>query len=589
MDNLLFEQNPNPMLIYDKGTLKILSVNKAFSEKYKYSQEEIEQHEITIKDIRPREDVPKMLELLKTLDDAGINKRSIYRHQSKEGNIFYVQVTAQKFSYHGHDSRLVVCHDVTAQVESEKRIKKALNELQHHINNTPLASIKWDREFKILEWSDQAENIAGYSEEEVKGKNIFAIDFFDQAEAEKIKKNIRDLVRGKHDRNQFETKVEHKDGTEIYIKVYSSSLRNEEGELQSVLTFIEDITEQKKSDIKYQRLFENANDSILILKNGLFVDCNKQTEVLYGAPKHKIIGKSPVYFSPEKQPDGSISATEVSKRINKALETGSNLFEWQHQNTKGDLIDVEVGLNKITFPEGEYLQAIVRDLTDRKESERALRTSLQEKQVLLEEIHHRVKNNLAIVSGLLEMQTMQVDDEQLTRYMQNSQLRIQSMAIVHEMLYKSGTLSEIKFKNYVNKLVTIISNVLEPDSKNITLQVDVDDFTLNVNEAIPCALVISELITNAYEYAFEGREKGKIWIDISESEDIIDVSVKDNGIGLPDDFEQKKDISLGINLMENLCLQLETHLEIERDERETCFSFTFKRTDKPGSSSLNRI
>ena len=714
MDQLLFEQNPNPMLIYDLETLRILKVNAVFSRKYKYSSEEIEERGLTIIRIRPEEDIPKFKESLYHLERTGIKEVGVFRHQSKTGNIFYVSLTSQDITFEGRKARLVVCHDITRQVEAEKKSTSALEELQHHIENSPLASVKWDHEFQIMEWSGTAEKISGYSAAEVIGKDLFSIDFFNSAESGQIKKNIESLVSGKADNNQFETRVKHKNGDQIYIKVHSSALSDEDGDLHSVLTLIEDITEQKKSEIKYQRLFENANDGILILKDGLFVDCNKQAEKLFRASKPEILGKSPDYFSPGKQPDGSCSATEVSKRIDRALKTGSHLFEWQHQNTRDDLIDVEVSLNKIAFPDGEYLQAIIRDVTNKKrtqaelkkneelfrnlflkspaalvmvdaddriqlinesfenmfgyslgevkgknidklvvpegeaahfpkiktrsyvdqdfqiegkrvtkcgttkhvliagmpvyidgkpvaglgmylditahkESERELKKSLEEKQVLLEEVHHRVKNNLAVVSGLLEMQTMHVGDERLTRYIQNSQLRIQSMALVHEMLYKSSTLSEIKFQNYVGKLVSVISNVLEPGVKNIAIEIDVDNFVLNVNQAIPCALVISELLTNAYEYAFEGREGGKVVIDIVENGDMIDVSVKDNGVGLPNDFKQKKEKSLGINLMENLCLQLETNIGVESGEWGTRFFFTFKRTNKPGSSSLNRI
>ena len=714
MDKLLFEQHPSPMLVYELETLKILKVNDAFVEKYHYSQQEIDHQGITIKQIHPDTDITKLMEAVDRLSSEGIHESGVHRHCSKEGEIFYVKITSQNYKYKQIDARIVVCTDITDQVEAEEKINRAYGELQHHISNSPLASVKLDPSFKVTKWSGQAEHISGYSEDEVLGTHIYALDFFETKEVEKIQQLVERLIAGNHLQNKFDTKITHKKGHQVYIRIHSSVHHDSNGNLQSVLMLIEDITEQKKSEIKYQRLFENANDSILLLKDHRFVDCNKQAEKLYKANRDEIIGKLPSYFSPDKQPDGSCSVEEAKKRTQTALEDGSNIFEWQHQDTEGNLIDVEVSLNKIELPDGEYVQAIVHDITKNKETqaelrknevlfrnlflkspaalvmgdkdnriqmvnesfekmfgyslsevkgknidnlivpanqrenapkmiderynqdeihvesvrktksgalkdviisgvpvyvdgkpvagigmyiditgrkttERELKKSLQEKQVLLEEVHHRVKNNLAIVSGLLQMQTMHVDDERLTKYIQNSQLRIQSMAIVHEMLYQSNTLSQIEFKDYVNKLSDLISETFSPEDKDITISVKADALKLNVNQAIPCALIISELITNAFEYAFEGRDGGNVMITINKNGSHVTLEVRDDGIGLPENFEEMRQASLGITLVENLCLQLETEVNIESGEVGTQFLVEFEQTEKPGSSSSNRI
>lgn len=700
-------------MIYDRETLTIVDANEAFLEKYGYSAEEIAEGAVTIRQIRPQEDLPELIDTLDKLQDEGITESGVHRHQSREGELFYVQVVSQPYGSKDDGQRMVVCHDVTPQVEAERKSASALKELKHHIGNSPLAYVKWDQDFHIKAWSKQAEDLSGYREEEVLGRSLFSFNFFG-AETEKVRAHVSMLTSGELDRDQFETVVELRNGKQMHIRIHSSALRNEDNSLRSVVTLIEDITGQKRSEIKYRRLFENANDSIFIMRDYRFVDCNKQAESLFNTPKSAIVGRRPDYFSPQYQPDGTPSARLAEQRINTALESGKNMFEWQHQDADGKLVDVEVSLNRVAFPDGEYVQAIVRDITekkqiqaklrkseelfrnlflkspaalvmvdaddrvqvvnesfeqmfgyqlddiqgtvidklivpkeeyeeapkmknrsyvdrdfqiegirldkqgrerhvliagmpvfideepvaglgmyiditDRKKSERELKKSLEEKQVLLEEVHHRVKNNLAVVSGLLQMQTMHVDDERLTKYIQNSQLRIQSMAIVHEMLYQSSTLSEIEFREYVEKLADVIADVLEPRAKNITIRIDADDLVLNVNQAIPCALVISELITNSYEYAFEGREEGVITIGITEDGNTIRIEVQDDGIGLPEDFDEKRQKSLGINLMENLCMQLETSIDIESGEWGTRFFFVFERTDKPGSSSSNRL
>ncbi len=261
----------------------------------------------------------------------------------------------------------------------------------------------------------------------------------------------------------------------------------------------------------------------------------------------------------------------------------------QHQTKNGDILHIEVRSEPFTYKQQEARLVVFTDVSEQKKIEEDLKNSLQEKQVLIEEVHHRVKNNLAVISGLLQMQTLHVDDPQLTKYIQNSQLRIQSMSIVHEMLYKSQTLSKIQMRGYVEKLSTVIADTLCPDDKDIDIITESDAIELNVNQAIPSALIISELITNAFEFAFEGREEGTIWVKVLADGNMVTASVKDDGIGLPENFEEMRTKSLGISLMENLCAQLETEIEIDSGDWGTKFSFTFEKNEARGSSSSNRI
>jgi PAS domain S-box-containing protein len=716
MEELIFEHNPCPMFVYDLDTLKILKANTAFSQKYEYSFKEIQKLELTAEQIRPECDTTAFLDSPANTNNGAESyvKPETHVHRAKDGTLFHVKITSQPYTWEGQNARLAVLIDVTEEIEAKEKLSEAYRELQHHIANSPLASVKWDRKQRIVEWSRQAENISGYCEKEVIGKKASELDLVKNSD---VALNVQIIINSVMDGEgsiQFDTIIAHKSGRKVYIRVHSSTLQGPDGKLESVLTLIEDITEQKESEIQYRRLFENANDAIMILDGITFVDCNKKVEALFKAPKSEIIGKTPAHFSPEFQPDGKTTKEQLRERIGTALDEGTQVFEWQHQATDGELVDVEVSLNKVAFPDGNMIQSIVRnvtekkkteaklrkseelfrnlfqkspaaivmmdvknqvqmvndsfeamfgytlsdmqdksvdqlilpfdeepinpmeeydssldnefqaegirvarngerknvliagmpvyidgepvavlgmyiDITDRKISEKKLKESLHEKQILVEEVHHRVKNNLAVVSGLLQMQTMHVDDERLTTYMQNSQMRIQSMAIVHEMLYKSETLSEIDFHDYVHKLSDTVINILESRAENISILIDVDHFVLNVNQAIPCALIISELITNAFEFAFHGRKKGRIRIRVLEEQDSISVEVKDDGIGLPHDFEEKRQKSLGINLIENLCMQLETDINIESGSWGTRFFFAFEKTDKPGSSSSNRL
>lgn len=221
--------------------------------------------------------------------------------------------------------------------------------------------------------------------------------------------------------------------------------------------------------------------------------------------------------------------------------------------------------------EKERLQELVDKQTEH------LTEALKEKEVLIKEIHHRVKNNLAVISGLLELQIDNTGNDFASRVLSESQRRIKSISMIHEKLYQSERLAEIDFKKYVRELIDIITHSLNYSQKNIKINVDIDSFKLGVNQGIPCGLILNELVSNAYEHAFEGKS-GTIDIKITRSvKDYIKVIVSDNGKGLPDDFEQIKNQSLGFTLVETLSNQLQGNLSWKNTKEGTEFVLEFEK------------
>lgn len=234
----------------------------------------------------------------------------------------------------------------------------------------------------------------------------------------------------------------------------------------------------------------------------------------------------------------------------------------------------------------QYYDGSVLDITDRKKSEELLKQSLKEKEILLAEIHHRVKNNMAIISGLLELEAMnRQSDTELKNILHESQLRIHSMAMIHEKLYKAGNFTNLKIGNYIIELVEIIQNTLSANDKNIDIKIEKEcEVRLNINQAIPCALILNELVTNALKYAFDDTDEGKLCIRLTEEDEIVTFVVKDNGPGLPEDIDAKSKKSLGFVLVKQLTKQLEGELKIYNEEG-ACFEIMFRRTDKSGPAS----
>lgn len=206
-----------------------------------------------------------------------------------------------------------------------------------------------------------------------------------------------------------------------------------------------------------------------------------------------------------------------------------------------------------------------------------MQKSLEEKEVLLQEIHHRVKNNLAVISGLIELQALNTDDPAIQRMLEESQLRVQSMAIIHEKLYQSESFVDIGFNEYIRQLVDTIISTMEVAEDQLQIDYQLMDIPVNINKAIPCALIINELVVNCIKHAFEPGQRGIIRIHMDRRGEEVTIAVSDSGKGLPPDFSVDSQQSLGMTLVQTLCQQLEASLYTARgiEERGTTFRFSF--------------
>jgi two-component sensor histidine kinase len=193
-----------------------------------------------------------------------------------------------------------------------------------------------------------------------------------------------------------------------------------------------------------------------------------------------------------------------------------------------------------------------RDITDRKHAEEKLVASLQEKEVLLREIHHRVKNNLQLISGLLDMSRMRTVDESTNSILTDMMLKIQTMAQIHTRLYESKQFGRINISGQFRDQATALSNIYSHKGHDISCEIHSNEVFLPVDQAIPCALVVNEILSNAYKHAFKGRKKGTIEISAVVENGQIQLIVRDNGIGMPGNFDISRSNSLGLKLIRTL-------------------------------------
>jgi PAS domain S-box-containing protein len=242
---------------------------------------------------------------------------------------------------------------------------------------------------------------------------------------------------------------------------------------------------------------------------------------------------------------------------------------------------LELFINPIFDTEGDVVEVsmVAHDITEKKLSSIGIEESLKEKDVLLKEIHHRVKNNLQVISSILNLQSSFVSDENTLGILQESRNRIRSMAIIHENLYRTEDFSSIKFDNYLRNLT---ANLIASYSVNRKIQLDTDleDVNLVLDQAIPCGLLTNELITNALKYAWKGEdEEARIRIQLEQKNDTITLTIADNGVGLPNEFEKMQSDTLGLQLVSTLAEQLDAELKVDTTQG-TEFQLTFENVKR---------
>jgi len=335
------------------------------------------------------------------------------------------------------------------------------------------------------------------------------------------------------------------------------------------------LTEKALREIEehYRTLAEISPHSIVVLCDGKIVAVNAAgVRLLGGTNPGQIIGKPILDFV---HPDFQ---EIVKKRIRKVMKDQKKVpfHEQKLIQLDGTVVDVEAATVPFTYQGKPAAQVVAREITERKRAENQIKASLAEKEVLLREIHHRVKNNMQIISSLLNLQAGYIKEKDDLKMIKDSQSRIRSMALIHEQLYKSQDFSRINFSDYVQRLAVHLFQFNQVDPNLIQLKMSLEDAFLDIQTAIPCGLILNELITNSLKHAFPQGRRGEIGLGLHPLKDrTYQMIVRDTGVGLSPDVDVRDPKSFGLQIVTMLVDQLEGKMEVEK-EGGTTFKIIFK-------------
>jgi PAS domain S-box-containing protein len=576
----IFENSGTGILTFANDGTIIMS-NHEWEKLSGYSREEVEGKMKWMEIVHP-DYLEKMMEYhrrrVKDPDSAPQEYETVFIKKSGDLLVVYVNVTPLP----GTDIWLASALDITDLKNTQKKLEKSVLRFRALAEYALDGIITTDAHGKILYFNNSLLKMFGYSKDELQNSQLTIL--MPVRYRENFMKSLRKFrSTGEHRLvgRTIETTGLKKYGDEFPFEM---SLTKWETDKKIYFTsIIRDITERKvsekallDSEEKFRKVFNKSNDAITLSPIsedgtlGRYIEVNDVMCQVLGYSREELLKMTPMDIV---SPDWD----EMPKNAAELLDKGKATFESIHVSKDGHKRPVEISAYIFTLKGKKVSIATIRDLTERKKAEDDLKESLKEKEILLREIHHRVKNNMEIISSLLKLQIKQVEEEEAENVLKESQGRVKSMAMIHEKLYQSKSFTKINFKNYVENLVNDIFYSYGIKKGTIEPKLEIENINIDIDTLIPVGLIINELVTNSVKYAFP-KGKGTIKIKLRSNQDQLELIIADNGVGLPDEMDYKNTDSLGLQLVNGLVYQIDGEIELQRSQG-TEYKITFKELE----------
>ncbi len=557
----------------------ITEFNNAAQQTFGYTREEVIGKSVTMLYLVPEERI-KVMEMLMQQDGFFSGEVT---NRRKDGTQFtaFLSASILKDTEGNIIGSMGVSRDISAIKNAETEIRLSEEKYRAIYSQAYIGIALVDKDNgKFIEVNQRLCDILGYEIEDLMKMTVHEL---------RLKGDLSHLPSGKEfikrgfERVFDEQRYRDKAGREVILNITISLVKDPAGQPLHFVYVYEDITPKRRAEeqirlqaAKLSAVFESSSHMIWTMDHNyqLVSFNNNQAKWLRDNYDIKPYVGMPLL-------SGSMVSTEDynafwKEKIDLAFKGETMKFETEYINKRGVHHWREVFLNPIKDERDQVIEVscIAHDITDQKAAEENIRQSLKEKEVLLKEVHHRVKNNLQVISSILNLQSSYVKDKKSLDLLLESQNRIKSMAFVHESLYQTKDFSNINFSSYVENICSnLVHSYSNPDNPPV-LNMDLDSIQLNLDTAIPCGLIINELISNALKYAFKGKESGKLDVEVKSSGEKLKIVIADNGKGLPENIDFRNTESLGLQLVVTLVEQINGKIALET-KKGTKFTIEF--------------
>lgn len=477
----------------------------------------------------------------------------------------------------------VITHNLAAKVDrilSRKEVEEEQELLDKAYKLAHIGTWEYDMINDDLHWSDVTKEVHGFGPDykpDVEStvmlfKEGYNRDTFAKAAEDAIERNIPFDV---------ELKIISGQGDERWIRATGEPEYNDEGVCVRFYGISQNVTDRRQAEEdlelnerRFKALVQGGMDMIAIL--------DEEANYKYVSPvSTKVLGMSPDFFSDKNAFDfiHEDDADRIHKQFSSLSYRESTVLKpFRFLNANDEWRWVEATITNLTEdPAVKGYVANSRDVTERQLQQEKIMDSLKEKETLLAEVHHRVKNNLSVLTGLLQLQAAKENNEEVLERLFDSVARIHTMASIHEQLYKTSNFNSIEFGDRIRLLAMNIKKSYQLDT-DVELNFQCEPLEISINKALPCSLIANEILTNIFKHAFNGREKGKVTIKLAQTDinEYMKLAIIDDGVGLPEGFNPKESDSLGLTLVHMLSEQIKAQYYFENLDKGAAFNLLFK-------------
>jgi PAS domain S-box-containing protein len=493
------------------------------------------------------------------------------KHRRKDGTTFPVEIRLGPIEYGETKVVLAVVRNITDRKALEEELRASEERFRKVFEQGPLGVAIIDLDYRFVSVNTKLCDLLGYTEDE-----LIKLTFADITHPEDVKTDLEQLERllqGDIPYHKMTKRYVTKLGKVLWANLTGTLIRGERGEPLYLLGMVEDITGRKaseqalqESEEKYRLLHETMTDAFVSMDlSGRILETNRAYQIMLGYSEQELGNLTYLDLTPKKW--HALETKIVQEQI--LVRGYSDVYCKEYRKKDGSVFPVELRTFLIRDSAGSpsLMWAIVRDITERTNAEEQIKASLREKEILLREIHHRVKNNMAVIQSLLRIQSRYAKSAEFNQMLEDAQNRIRSLILAHELLYQSEHLTEVNFRKYVGKLLSHLVSSFSAIGKGIKIRSEIQDIVLGIDTAIPMGFIITELVSNCLKHAFPADRRGEVSVSFrSVGDGEFEFNVRDDGVGMPTDIDAENPSSIGLDLVRIFVGLLNGTMQVSRDK-----------------------